>query len=153
MVETISDPQEAFRLDGLTWSDVADTFELMDDWEDRYRFVIDLGRKLPDLPDEAYSDAHKVRGCQSQVWMVSGLTDTIPRRLAVRGDSDAHIVKGLIALLLLLYSHKTPDEILGIDAKAAFKGLDLEGHLSSQRANGLLAMIDRIRTMAEEARA
>ncbi len=140
--------QERFELDGMTWQDVADTFELMEDWEDRYRFVIELGRKLPALPDGAYSDANKVRGCQSQVWMISDLTDTVPRRLHILGDSDAHIVKGLVALLLLLYSDRTPDEIEAIDARARFKALDLEGHLSSQRANCLLAMIDHIRSLA-----
>lgn len=140
-----------FKLDGIGWSDVVDTFELMDDWEDRYRFIIELGRKLPALPDHAYDDAHKVRGCQSQVWMISELSSSSPPMLSLRGDSDAHIVKGLIGLLLLLYSGKSPSDVLALDAKASFRSLDLEGHLSSQRANGLLAMIDRVQDMARQA--
>lgn len=139
-----------FQLDGMNWDDVVDTFDLMDDWEDRYRFVIDLGRKLPKLPEDAYSDAHKVRGCQSQVWMMAEMQTEGEKILNLKGDSDAHIVKGLVALLLLLYSGRTAQDILATDAKAAFDSLDLAGHLSSQRANGLLSMIARIQDMARE---
>lgn len=138
----------AFTLDGMTWDDVVETFELMDDWEDRYRFIIELGRKLPELPEDAYSEANKVRGCQSQVWMVSDRADG--DRIDIRGDSDAHIVKGLIALLLLIYSGRSPEQIRTTRARDLFESLDLEGHLSSQRANGLFAMVERIGQMADE---
>ena len=118
-------------------------FELLGDWEQRYRHVIDLGRTLAPLTAAERSDANKVRGCASQVWLV-----TEPQgdgTLKFRGDSDAHIVRGLIAILLRLYSGRAPDEILGFDAKAAFERLGLTGALSSQRSNGLFAMTERIR--------
>jgi len=118
-------------------------FELLGDWEQRYRHVIDLGRTLAPLTAAERSDANKVRGCASQVWLV-----TEPQgdgTLKFRGDSDAHIVRGLIAILLRLYSGRAPDEILGFDAKAGFERLGLTGALSSQRSNGLFAMTERIR--------
>ena len=118
-------------------------FELLGDWEERYRHVIDLGRGLAPLTDAERTDANKVRGCASQVWLV-----TEPRAdgsLVFRGDSDAHIVRGLIAILLRLYSGRAPDEILDFDAKAAFQRLGLAGALSAQRSNGLHAMTERIR--------
>jgi cysteine desulfuration protein SufE len=118
-------------------------FELLGDWEERYRHVIDLGRGLAPLTDAERSDANKVRGCASQVWLV-----TEPGgdgALRFRGDSDAHIVRGLIAILLRLYSGHAPREILGFDAKAAFERLGLTGALSAQRSNGLFSMTERIR--------
>ncbi|HVM98976.1 MAG TPA: SufE family protein [Caulobacteraceae bacterium] len=118
-------------------------FELMGDWEERYRYVIDLGRGLEPLKPEERSDANKVRGCASQVWLV-----TEPQSdgsLRFRGDSDAHIVRGLIAILLRLFSGRQPAEILGFDARAAFARLGLTGALSSQRSNGLFSMVERIR--------
>ena len=118
-------------------------FELLGDWEQRYRHVIDLGRLLEPLTAAERSDANKVRGCASQVWLV-----TEPQgdgTLKFRGDSDAHIVRGLISILLRLYSGRAPDEILAFDAKAGFERLGLTGALSSQRSNGLFAMTERIR--------
>ena len=114
-----------------------------DDWEERYRYVIDLGRELDDLTDEERSEANKVRGCASQVWLVAsrGADGT----LVFHGDSDAHIVRGLIAIVIGLYSGRTPDEILGFDFHAAFDRLGLKGALSTQRSNGLFSMIERIR--------
>ena len=125
-------------------------FDLLGDWEERYRYVIDLGRDLAPLSDAERSDANKVRGCASQVWLV-----TEPQAdgdLSFRGDSDAHIVRGLIAILLRLYSGRTPGEILAFDAKAAFERLGLTGALSPQRSNGLFSMVERIRRDAEAAR-
>jgi cysteine desulfuration protein SufE len=118
-------------------------FELLGDWEERYRHVIDLGRTLSPLSPAEHSDANKVRGCASQVWLVTepGTDGT----LRFRGDSDAHIVRGLIAILLLLYSSRAPAEIIAFDAKAAFQRLGLTGALSQQRSNGLFSMIERIR--------
>ena len=133
--------------DALT--ELRDEFEVLGDWEERYRHVIDLGKTLAPLSDEERTDPYKVRGCASQVWLV-----TEPQgdgTLAFRGDSDAHIVSGLIAILLRLYSRRAPDEILGFDAKAAFEQLGLTGALSSQRSNGLASMVARVRRDAEAA--
>jgi cysteine desulfuration protein SufE len=125
-------------------------FELLGDWEERYRHVIDLGRDLEPLTDAERVEANKVRGCASQVWLISEASNG---RLLFRGDSDAHIVRGLIAILLRLYSGRTPDEILKVDARAGFDGLGLTGALSAQRSNGLFSMVERIRRDAEAAKA
>ena len=127
--------------------ELADEFEVLGDWEERYRHVIDLGRELAPLSEAERSDANKVRGCASQVWLVT--EPQTDGSLAFRGDSDAHIVRGLIAILLRLYSGKRPDAITAFDAKAAFEQLGLTGALSSQRSNGLASMVARIRRDAE----
>ncbi|HEY9233797.1 MULTISPECIES: SufE family protein [Phenylobacterium] len=130
------------RLDEL-----AEEFDFLDDWEDRYRYVIDLGRDLAPLTDAERNEANKVRGCASQVWLV---TEPQPDgSIVFRGDSDAHLVRGLIAVLLRLYSGEKPDAILALDPKAAFDRLGLSGHLSAQRSNGLASMAARIRRDAE----
>jgi cysteine desulfuration protein SufE len=131
-----------------SFDDVLDTFEFLDDWEDRYKFIIDLGRKLDPLSDDEMVDAFKVRGCQSKVWLIP---DVSADRINLRGDSDAHIVKGLVALMLLIYSGKTAAEILAIDAKAVLGQLGLSAHLSPMRANGLFSMVERIRDIAANA--
>jgi cysteine desulfuration protein SufE len=134
-----------------TLRDLAEEFDLLGDWEERYRYVIELGRELAPLSDVERGEANKVRGCASQVWLV-----TEPQsdgRLKFRGDSDAHIVRGLIALLLRLYSGRDPAEILAFDAKAGFTQLGLAGALSAQRSNGLASMVARIRRDAEYAAA
>jgi cysteine desulfuration protein SufE len=118
-------------------------FELLGDWEERYQHVIDLGRSLEPLTGLERSDANKVRGCASQVWLVT--EPQADATLKFRGDSDAHIVRGLIAILLRLYSGRSPAEILGFDARAAFDRLGLTGAISAQRSNGLFAMNERIR--------
>jgi cysteine desulfuration protein SufE len=123
-------------------------FDLLGDWEERFRYVIELGKGLDPLTDAQRSDANKVRGCASQVWLVSERTPD--GRLVFRGDSDAHLVRGLIAILLRLYSGHTPKEILQVDAKAAVEHLGLPGALSTQRSNGLFAMVERIRKTAAE---
>lgn len=131
--------------------DLSDEFDVLGDWEERYRYVIDLGRELAPLTDAERSEANKVRGCASQVWLV-----TEPQgdgTLRFRGDSDAHIVRGLIAILLRLFSGRAPSEILDFDTKAAFDALGLTGALSSQRSNGLASMVARIRRDAELAKA
>jgi cysteine desulfuration protein SufE len=130
-------------------AELADEFELLGDWEERYRYVIDLGRELAPLTDAERSDANKVRGCASQVWLVT--EPQTDGTLKFRGDSDAHIVRGLIAILLRLYAGRSPAEILAFDAKAAFERLGLTGALSSQRSNGLASMVQRIRRDAEAA--
>ncbi len=126
--------------------ELAEELDLLDDWEERYRYIIELGRGLQPLTDAERSDANKVRGCASQVWLVTEKTPD--GRLVFRGDSDAHIVRGLIAILLRLYSDHTPAEITAFDAKAATARLGLSEALSSQRANGLAAMVERIRREA-----
>ena len=123
--------------------DLEAEFELLGDWEERYRYVIELGRELAPLTDAERSDAHKVRGCASQVWLVT--EPQADGALRFRGDSDAHIVRGLIAILFRLFSGRQPAEILAFDAKAAFDTLGLAGALSTQRSNGLFSMVERIR--------
>src|SRR3954469_23307725 len=116
-------------------NELADEFDVLGDWEERYRYVIDLGRELAPLTDAERSDANKVRGCASQVWLVT--EPQADRTIRFRGDSDAHIVRGLIAILLRLFSGHRAAEILAFDAKAAFERLGLTGALSAQRSNGL----------------
>lgn len=131
--------------------ELAEDFALLDDWEERYRYVIELGRGLPPFPEAERTEANKVRGCASQVWLsVRRLPDG---RLEFVGDSDAHIVKGLVAILLRLYYGRTPAEIAAFDAKGAVERLGLSEALSSQRANGLVAMVERIRSEARAAAA
>lgn len=120
-------------------------FDFLGDWEERYSYLIDLGRALPRLPDEAYTDTNKVKGCASQVWM---LLDVEDGTLHIRGDSDAHIVKGLIALLIRLYDDRSPEEALKIDPVAVLNEIGLADNLSPQRSNGLASMIQRIRQEA-----
>jgi len=136
-------------LTDTTIDDVFETFELMDDWEDRYRYLIELGEKIESLSDDEKTPAAKVRGCTSQVWMVPDFSDDTPPRISFRGESDALIVKGLVAVLFLIYQGKTPHEILAIDAKEMMGKLGLSQHLSPMRTNGLFAMIQRIQDIAK----
>ena len=122
--------------------ELAEAFELLGDWEERYRYVIELGRELSPLTDAERNDANKVRGCASQVWLVTEPQDD--GTIDFRGDSDAHIVRGLIAVLLRLVSGRSSREILDFDPKAAFDRLGLSRHLSAQRSNGLASMVGRI---------
>lgn len=123
-----------------------DDFAFLDDWEDRYRHLIDLGRAMLPLSDDEKCAANKVEGCMSQVWMVA---DRLPDgRIRIRADSDAHIVRGLIAILLLAYSEKTPAEIAMVDIDGIFSQLGLAQHLSPNRRNGFYAMVGRIKSFA-----
>jgi cysteine desulfuration protein SufE len=134
--------------------DIIDNFAVLDDWDDRYRYLIELGRELPPLAAAAHTDANKVRGCASQVWLE---TEVHPNGttggpvLAFVGDSDAHIVRGLIAVLLAIYSGKSARDILAIDAVAIFGRLGLREHLTPQRSNGFRSMVDRIHADARAA--
>jgi len=131
---------------------IIEDFELLDNWDDRYRYLIELGRKLPPFPEDQRSDRTKVQGCASQVWLVSTVTpDAADPRLAFVGDSDAHIVRGLIAILLALYSGHTAREIGAIDPAAVFGRIGLKDHLTPQRSNGLRSMVERIRSDAAHA--
>jgi len=133
------------------FEDIADTFEFLDDWEDRYRHVIDLGRAMGPLEDAFHVPATKVEGCASQVWILPEIAGTGPgATFRFRGDSDAMIVRGLIAILAALYNGLSVSEVLKVDAPAELARLGLDEHLSSQRSNGLRAMVGRIRKLAAE---
>jgi cysteine desulfuration protein SufE len=135
-----------------SFDEIVADFDLLGDWEDRYRYVIELGRKLRPLPENDRNDTNKVRGCVSQVWLSTIVSpDHRVPRLSFIGDSDAHIVRGLIAILFALYSGKTADVILDIDANAVLGRLQLKEHLTPQRSNGLLAMVEKIREDARRA--
>jgi cysteine desulfuration protein SufE len=134
-------------------AEIIDNFSVLDDWDDRYRYLIELGRQLPPLAPAAYNDANKVQGCASQVWL-----DTHVRPdgaggpiLTFVGDSDAHIVRGLIAVLLAVFSGKHAKDILGVDALALFDKMGLREHLTPQRSNGFRSMVERIRAEARAA--
>ena len=131
------------------FEDIAADFDFLDDWEDRYGYVIDLGKKMPPLPDALKGPETKVDGCASQVWIVPRIEDGPPRLLHFDGDPDALIVRGLIAVLRALYSGRSAEQILATDAQAQFARLGLTEHLSSQRSNGLRAMVARLRALAE----
>lgn len=132
--------------------EIVANFELLDEWEERYRYVIELGRLMPPLPDEKRTEANKVQGCASQVWLDSRIEERAGEpRMELRGDSDAHIVRGLIALLVSLYSGRTPREVAETDALGLFRSLGLSEHLTPQRSNGVRAMVERIRRDAREA--
>jgi cysteine desulfuration protein SufE len=130
---------------------IRDDFSLLEDWEDRYRYVIELGEALPPFPDEQRNAANKVPGCVSQVWLTTERAAGPDPIVTFTGDSDAHIVRGLVAITLALFSGKTASEILKTDAEATLKGLGLDEHLSPQRANGLRSMVKRIKRDAEAA--
>lgn len=126
---------------------IAGDFAFLDDWDERYRYLIDLGGRLPPLPEEARNEDHRVRGCASQVWLDFTREGDV---LRIVGDSDAAIVRGLIAVLLSLYSGKTLAEIRETDAEAALATLELKDHITPQRSNGVVSMIARIRAEAEK---
>src|SRR5271170_3448210 len=136
----------------MTIDEIRDNFALLDDWDDRYRYVIELGRMLDPMPEAEHSAANKVQGCASQVWLLKrlGCNAASAPRLDYLGDSDAHIVRGLIAILLALFSGHTPQEILATDALAVFDEFGFREHLTPQRSNGLRAMVERIRSDARE---
>lgn len=139
----------------MTLEDIRADFALLDDWEDRYRYVIELGRALPPFPDDLKTDANKVRGCASQVWLATRRVGNAGKpsasdKLEMQGMSDAHIVQGLVALLFIIYEGKTLDEILKTDAEGIFASLGLKEHLTPQRSNGLASMVKRIRADATE---
>jgi len=137
-----------------TIAEIEDNFALLDQWDDRYRYVIELGKTLPPLPEADHVEANKVQGCASQVWLIS---QTRPAKngggpvLEFLGDSDAHIVKGLIAILFSLYSGQGAQKILDTDAVALFERLGLRDHLTPQRSNGFRSMVERIRNDARAA--
>ena len=129
--------------------EILDNFEFLDDWDDRYRYLIELGRTLDPLPAEAHTEANKVRGCVSQVWLETAIDRSSGEPVvSFRGDSDAHIVRGLIALAFAIFSGRPAREILETDAHAVFRKLGLGEHLTPQRSNGLRSMVERIKSDA-----
>ncbi|MEN3382488.1 MAG: cysteine desulfuration protein SufE [Hyphomicrobiales bacterium] len=136
-----------------TIDDIIDNFSLLDDWDDRYRYVIELGRTLAPLPEELRTETNKVQGCASQVWLGTEIRPdgAAGPSLCFVGDSDAHIVRGLIAILFALYSDKPAREILDTDAVALFEKLGLREHLTPQRSNGFRSMVERIKFDARAA--
>jgi cysteine desulfuration protein SufE len=129
---------------------ILDDFSYLDDWEDRYRYVIELGKALPELPEADRTAENKVRGCASQVWLAGEAGDGADPVLTYRGDSDAHIVRGLVAIVLAIYSGKRASEIAALDALDIFRGIGMIEHLSAQRANGLRSMVNRIQADARQ---
>ena len=137
----------------MTIDEIRDNFALLEDWDDRYRYVIELGRTLDPMPEAEHSAANKVQGCASQVWLSkrvdrSGGQEAVLKYL---GDSDAHIVRGLIAILFAIYSGKSARDILATDAVAVFEKLGLREHLTPQRSNGFRSMVERIKADAQAA--
>jgi cysteine desulfuration protein SufE len=133
--------------------EIIENFSILDDWDDRYRYLIELGRELPPLAEAAHNDTNKVQGCASQVWLdtnvhPNGAGGTV---LTFEGDSDAHIVRGLIAVLFAIFSGKHAKDILGTDALTLFEQMGLREHLTPQRSNGFRSMVERIRTDARAA--
>ena len=129
----------------MTLDELLDTFEFFDDWEDKYRFIIDLGKELPGLPDVDKTENHLIRGCQSQVWLTYESTD---EQLRFNMDSDAHIVRGLIAVVLIAIQNRSAADIQRLDIEEIFSQLDLLAHLSVTRGNGLRAMVSRVKEVA-----
>lgn len=134
-------------------TEIIENFEFLDDWDDRYRYLIELGRTLTPLPDGAHNETNRVRGCASQVWLETHVDrdDSGEPRLTFLGDSDAHIVRGLVALTLAIFSGLTARGILDADAHAVFERLGLGAHLTPQRSNGLRSMVERIKADARDA--
>ncbi len=134
----------------MTIEKLISNFELLGDWEERYAYLIDLGKKLAGLSDGDKTEEHRVHGCQAMVWMILEPDPERSGALRIRADSDAFIVRGLIAVLQMIFNGRTPDEILAADAKTTLSKLGLDKHLSPTRKNGLFAMVERIRTLARE---
>lgn len=132
---------------GITLPELLENFEFLDDWMERYRYIIELGKRLPELPEAQRTAENKVLGCQSQVWLVVAESDD-PARMVFEADSDAHIVRGLVAMLLVMFSGKTRAEIAALDPRPIFAELGLDQHLSQGRSNGLLSMVGRIKALA-----
>jgi cysteine desulfuration protein SufE len=139
----------------MTLEEIIENFNYLDDWEDRYRYIIELGRTLEPLPEAAHTNANKVLGCASQVWLETSIDTAGPGEpiITFKGDSDAHIVRGLVALALAIYSGKTPSQIIVTDAQPVFSDLGLSAHLTPQRSNGVRSMVERIKSEARRAAA
>jgi len=135
----------------MTIDEVIEEFEFLGDWDDQCDYLIDLGFDLPKLPEDAKTEQNRVHGCQSNVWLVSEVTSGDPSTVKFLANSDAIIVNGLIAVLMMLFNEKTPQEILATEVEDTFAKLGLNRHLSNQRRNGLFGMVERVRQIAAEA--
>lgn len=133
--------------------DLIDGMELLPDWQERYRYIIDLGRKLPPMPEEERVEENLVRGCVSQVWLTRHPGQEDPQNLHFHADSDSHIMKGLVAILMMMYDEKPPERILAVDSRAIFEKMELAQHLSPLRSNGLASLVKAIRLFAAAAAA
>jgi len=133
-------------MSNVTLSELQENFALFDDWEERYRYLIDLGKELAPMDEALKTDQTIVKGCTSRVWMISETNDA--GQIHFTADSDAHIVRGLIAIVLAAYQNKTADQISGIDIEEAFKDIGLDQHLSPNRRNGFFAMVERVRALS-----
>jgi len=133
-------------MSAVTLEELKENFTLFDDWEERYKYLIDLGKELPPMDDGLKNEHTIVKGCTSRVWMVCETTDE--GRLKFLADSDAHIVRGLIAIVLAAYQDKTPHQIQAINIDEAFKEIGLDAHLSPNRRNGFFAMVERVRALS-----
>lgn len=129
-----------------SFDEIADDFAFIDDWDEKYRYIIDLGKRLPALTEAEHAEENKVRGCASQVWLVF---DDADGKIRFRGDSDAAIVKGLVALMVSLFSGKSTEEVAALDAQAKLGEIDLRDHITPQRSNGVVSMIKRIKAQAD----
>lgn len=137
----------------MNLEEIVENFNFLDEWEDRYRYLIELGKTLEPIDEAAHNDSNKVLGCASQVWLVTEVDKANPGEpvLNFRGDSDAHIVRGLVALILAIYSGNPASKILATDAQGLFKELGLSAHLTPQRSNGVRSMVERIKSDARRA--
>ncbi len=133
----------------MTIDELIENFELLDDWDDRYAYLMELGKRMPELPESEKIEENRIKGCQATVWLKESIQDGPPRRIEFLADSNSQIVKGLVAMLRLLYSGKTDDEILQVNAIETFQRLGLDRHLSPTRSTGLNAMVQKIRDLAE----
>ena len=131
-------------------SELLDTFDLFDDWEDRYKYIIELGDEVPPLANEHKTEVNRVQGCQSNVWLIAEVNPGDPTTIDFYADSDSQIVRGLIAILLAAYSHRTPTDIVDFDIKELFEKIGLSQHLSRSRSNGFFSMVNRMRFIAEQ---
>ena len=135
----------------LNIDDLIEGFELFEDWEERYRYIIEMGRKLETFPDDEKTELNRVQGCVSSVWMISDVKTDDQPRFTFKADSDSHIVRGLISILLMIYSDKTADVIASVDIENIFERLGLGRHLSPNRRNGFFSMVERIQNVAANA--
>ena len=132
--------------------DIVENFEFLEDWEDRYKYLIELGNKLEDFPEDQHNADNKVNGCVSQVWITTQQNDDADPVITIRGDSDAHIVRGLIAVTLAIFSDKRASQITAIDEIEYFNKIGLSEHITPQRSNGLKSMVKRIKDIADQQR-
>lgn len=133
-------------LNDLNYDMLIENLEVLDDWEERYKYILDLGRLLPDFPSDYKNDSYLVRGCVSQVWLKCYKQDNI---LSFDADSDSHLVRGLIAIVMIIYSYQTAEKILVIDFKSCFEQMGLSEHLTPQRSNGIFSVVSKIKEYAQ----